>query len=295
VLSINHDMLTIFILFSLALAALGARVPYDVLKRCLKVYDTLDLGPCTAMPYSYTISKDTEDVNLYPKEAHGVKLGNIVSRIRTRGDFMKDEEQRQELEAFGFKPKKESKRDTEFDKIIAGLKIYREYAGDVDVPNNFVCSGDAWPSLWQGYRLGARIHSIRYQGAYQDAEKLSRLKKVGFDPQARKRNRYGGSLVLSALRHYRELHGDLYVPLNYEVPSDDPRYPPETHGMKLGHVVMHIRNRGSYSEYRDQLDSISFEWVASRDKEHMRAFLLAMQSMDEEGAVLEGLMGLSHN
>ena len=142
-------MLSILILISFALVVGAAKIPYDVLRKCLKAYSK-HLGPCTSMPYSYTIPKDTD---LYPKEAFDVKLGNIVSRIRTRGDYMKDAKQRRELEVFGFKMKKESKRDVEFDKIITGLEIYRSYAGNVDVPNDFVCSGDAWPSSWQGYKL----------------------------------------------------------------------------------------------------------------------------------------------
>ena len=245
----------------------GAKLSYPTLLKCLRAYQSLDIGPCTAMPYSFVVPEASE---LFPGEAHGVKLGNVISRIRTRGDYMKDEEQRKELEALGFKPKKERKRDVEFEKIVQALKIYRRRAGDVDVPNKFECIGDGWPASLQGYKLGSRVHSMRYQGAYRDSEEMRRrLQAVGFNPRARKRATYGGPLVLSALRSYRELHGDLRVPLDFEVPIDDPRYPIETHGMKLGHVVMHTRNRGSYKEYRDQLDALGFEWIPQnwRDKE----------------------------
>jgi hypothetical protein len=33
-------------------------------------------------------------------------------------------------------------------------------------------------------------------------------------------------------------------------------YPVECRGRKLGHAVMHIRNRGSYAEYRGDFDAL---------------------------------------
>jgi len=51
--------------------------------------------------------------------------------------------------------------------------------------------------------------------------------------------------------------------------------------MKLGHVCSHIRNRGSYSHIRDQLDSIGFEWIKWKNRE-FRGILESLAEMQLE-------------
>ena len=48
------------------------------------------------------------------------------------------------------------------------------------------------------------------------------------------------------------------------VPAEPP-YPVSTYGLRLGARVSHIRNRGDYDQYRDELDRIEFEWVVWQD------------------------------
>lgn len=247
---------------------------YVALKQTLLTYQQLNPGTSLQeIPYNYVVPASTS----YPKGIQGLKLGQLVSRIRSRGDYMRNEAQRAELEAMGFTPnQKKTKIDIEFDKIIYALKQFQKMEGHLDVPNSFVCEGDHWPNTLKGYNLGSRVHSIRYQGAYSTKIMKERLATVGFEANKRSRRRYGGPLVLSALRAFKQIHGNLRVPFNFVVPGNgeydnysdvDGSYPPATHGMKLGHVVMHIRNRGQYEDYRDQLDALGFEWAVWRDKE----------------------------
>ncbi|KAE8971707.1 hypothetical protein PR001_g26811, partial [Phytophthora rubi] len=49
--------------------------------------------------------------------------------------------------------------------------------------------------------------------------------------------------ILAALRTYKQLNGDLLVPIRFEVPSGDERWPSVTWGYKLGAAVRDLRTR----------------------------------------------------
>ena len=208
---------------------------------------------------------------------------------------MKCYKQREELLKLGVQTKK--KRDAEFDKILEGLENYKRIYGHLEVENGFKVphkDTDIWPHHLRGYNLGSRIHSIRYQNAYNDDEQMERLREIGFVNRPRRRQ-CGGPTVLTALRCYKAKYGHLNVPVKYKVPDDDKDFPEGIRGMALGITAAKIRSRGDYKEYRDQLDALGFEWVVWRDKE-FRSVLqqLALAELgaldDEDLAQLEQMM-----
>ena len=57
------------------------------------------------------------------------------------------------------------------------------------------------------------------------------------------------------MRRYKSIYGDLRIPVNYIIPNELP-WTQDLCGMKLGHRVSHIRNRGDFALYRKQLDDL---------------------------------------
>jgi hypothetical protein len=285
----------LLLLLALSLARRGTslRTSFALVRDSLATYKRLhgDLK----VPYKFVVPNETDDG--WPDLNKGQKplaLGKVLSRIRCRGDYMQIESQREELLALGVKLT--SMRDAEFETIIEALRVYRDVNGDCcDVSVKFVVPPeDRWPVHLHGYNLGARVHSIRYQGAYSDINKKERLLEIGFN-HSQQRRRYGPKLILQALRCYKAKVGDVNVPIHFVVPGDSGDFPEETYDMKLGACVMHIRNRGDYPELREDLDLLGFEWVVWRDKE-FRAVLeqLAfkeLEALDDEG--MDQLMMLS--
>ena len=60
------------------------------------------------------------------------------------------------------------------------------------------------------------------------------------------------------LIQYQELHGNMFVPLTFVVPSHSTKWPEEMWGIMLGHVVSSIRAGLSYMSMRDELEDIGF-------------------------------------
>jgi hypothetical protein len=142
--------------------------------------------------------------------------------------------------------------------VKSALQIYKELFGNLLVPHAFlVTTNDSlWPEELWGMRLGLTVGSIRSSNAYVDHR--DELEAMGFDfkPQ---RNSYGWLLVERAFKKYREIYGDLQVPLSFIVPKSDAAWPDELRGMKLGRVVSNIRHRGDYAAYRQELEAMGFD------------------------------------
>ena len=117
-------------------------------------------------------------------------------------------------------------------------------------------------------RLGFTVDNIRSKDTYlkgeDAAERRAWLDEMGFvwDDLERRWEE-----ARSALATYKEVHGDLEVPQDFEVPSSAP-WAEETRGMRLGETVSHIRSRGDYltgedaAERRAWLDGMCFRWRA---------------------------------
>ena len=93
---------------------------------------------------------------------------------------------------------------------------------------------------------------------------ISTLNGIGFKWDIR--NRLNAIDLLNILVLYKEVHGDICIPVNYVIPSKSP-WPRSLYGWKLGHRISHIRNRGDFSDYREEFDSLGFQWDVWRDKQ----------------------------
>ena len=131
------------------------------------------------VPYNFVCD------NKWPKECQKLLLGQIVSRMRTRGDFLSDAKNREVVISLGLRLDKDSKRLDRFDKIICALLAFQSAYGHTQVPVNFVVpcsdrSSHVWPLECQGLRLGLAVDGIRRNGNYcQDKSRKARLEALG--------------------------------------------------------------------------------------------------------------------
>ena len=65
-------------------------------------------------------------------------------------------------------------------------------------------------------------------------------------------------MIYSALKVYKEIHGDLKIKRFFVVPENEDRYLKEAHGLKLGIRLSRIRNKDTYAEHREQLEALGF-------------------------------------
>ena len=234
------------------------RLIFDTLKAYKQLYGNLDV------PYRFVVPNLISAE--WPEGSDSMKLGAIVSRIRTRDDFASH---RDELEALGLQYER---YNDSFQIVYEALKCYKEIYGDLYVKALFVVPYEKpWPELCYGLKLGSRVDHIRNKGQYSSNQQyLQKLEDLGFVWETG-RDKRGFGYIYGALQVYKLVYGDLNVPVNFVVPREDP-WPDEIVGMKLGIRVNHIRNRGDWAEYRFALDELGFIWSAWRDKEFKEIF-----------------------
>jgi hypothetical protein len=69
--------------------------------------------------------------------------------------------------------------------------------------------------------------------------------------------------IMTALLRFKQIHGDLLVPIKYVISPDDTDYPEEVRGMNLGSCVNTIR-RGGYLQKKEELLAIGFVYVVRK-------------------------------
>jgi hypothetical protein len=164
---------------------------------------------------------------------------------------------------------------------LMALKVYREIHANMLVPQSFAVPTDdrRWPEEMRGLKLGNLAHNLRQRKEGLSQNQLHALDELGFvwgESRDEKRNKN-----LLALKTYKEIHTNLRVPHRFVVPIDDHRWPTNLHGMKLGIVVLNLRQRKrSLSQsYLDALEALGFDWGVSID-EHWIKNLLAVATYE---------------
>eukprot|EP00560_Eucampia_antarctica_P007684 CAMPEP_0197823092 /NCGR_PEP_ID=MMETSP1437-20131217/420_1 /TAXON_ID=49252 ORGANISM="Eucampia antarctica, Strain CCMP1452" /NCGR_SAMPLE_ID=MMETSP1437 /ASSEMBLY_ACC=CAM_ASM_001096 /LENGTH=366 /DNA_ID=CAMNT_0043422073 /DNA_START=248 /DNA_END=1345 /DNA_ORIENTATION=- len=190
------------------------------------------------VPSAYVVPFDD---NTWPKATWGIALGNCVHRIRSRHDFLRDEDtshsRRKQLDGLGFVW---DVSEIAFKNFYNALKHYNRlereqnysstlpYTRTLRVPSTFVIPSGVehgWPQDLWGYPLGVKCTAVRQKRIYlkNNPERARALENIGF-------NWFGNATlgwleVVHAAAIYSKLHGrTLDVPAKFVVPS-----PPETH------------------------------------------------------------------
>ena len=122
----------------------------------------------------------------WPEHLAGMRLGNIVRRIRDGSLEVKHiRERRRKLDAIGF-DWGDTRRflDVPFEKAMCAMLAYFQVRGDMMVEEDFIIPGEIpWPEALAGYELGKTVTRIRELQNFFEAyhtDKVELLKMVDF-------------------------------------------------------------------------------------------------------------------
>ena len=226
------------------------------------------------VPYQFVIPNSPN----WAEDLWGMKLGSTVSGIRNKGSYS---EYRAELEEMGFSFDSQLIRHG-WEKVKRALLRYKSLHEDLLVPNDFVIpNGHDWAEDLWGMKLGYTVSSIRNKFHY--ATYRAELEEMGFNFDSQLTG-HGWEKVSRALLTYKSLHEDLLVPRDFVIPND-PDWADDLWGMKLGSTVSYIRNKGSYSEYRAELEEMGFSFDSQSTAhgwEKVKRALLTYKSLHED-------------
>lgn len=245
------------------------------------------------VPSSYVVPQGD---NRWSKATWKIPLGNCVYRIRSRSDFLRDDNagsRRDQLDGLGFVWDAQERRYRIF---YAALRHYAklEKCGafsvgrsiSISIPSNYIVpSEDLWPNELWGYPLGAKCIAVRQKDLYvkDKPERKQMLQKLGFH--------WGGNADLGWLRvvHaaaiYSRMH-DRYldVPYHFKVPApsttehDGQEWPWPEHlwGLPLGQRLKDVRTKDTYlkgenaPKRRNQLDALGFVWKPKQGRKQSK-------------------------
>ncbi|KDO26581.1 hypothetical protein SPRG_07985 [Saprolegnia parasitica CBS 223.65] len=145
------------------------------------------------------------------------------------------------------------------------LQTFRALKGHLRVPDRFVVPADdpEWPKDLVGIHLGHVVHNIRGYGMESKQARSKELEALGFIWDSHEAT-FQSHLV--ALKRFKELHGHIKVPQFFVVPSDDETWPAEFWGLKLGRVVINLRQRLPLlpASRKQAMDDLGMVWCASK-------------------------------
>ena len=157
--------------------------------------------------------------------------------------------------------------ETLYEYQLRALVRYKELRGNMLVSWKFIVPWSRdWPEEHWGLKLGDIVQNIRRGRMHADKKK--ELEAAGFDFAKQASifglNATGWEVVKAALLAYKAQHGDVLVPKSFVVPSDDPRWPESTWGVKLGRIVDNIRHKGTYKTHKQDLLDMGFVYKSAK-------------------------------
>lgn len=205
----------------------------------------------------------TDDVR-WPEKTWGYRLGRMVALIREETDEELPPTHKSDLEQLDFFDAELSKRVWR-ERVQPCLEIFVQVFGHTDVSADFVVpSEQPWPESAWDTQLGYIVENINANnlfGAALDDDKMH-LKELGFrwEPLFGKWSKQ----LLPALKRFHEIHEHCDVPQMFQVPVNDPTWPEETWGYRLGKQVSLLRRGGRNSpdivDELEDLDAMGFSF-----------------------------------
>ncbi|KAL3673469.1 hypothetical protein V7S43_001179 [Phytophthora oleae] len=224
-----------------------------------------------AVPLRFIIpSSQNPEAEQWPEELQGMKLGTTISRFLKASALAKKpgrkrslDEIREKLHKLGLPVIGDWKRFLWEEVTVPAMRTYSSMHGNLFVPVSFTVpvADDAWPCSTWGYKLGYWTSELRRCKDKLPQYQLEDLKVLGFNWNAREGrwNRY----FLPALQKYHEIYGNRQVPQRFVVPSDDPAWPAELGGYRLGQKVNNLRcgDPMSNPEEMQDIDLLFKNWM----------------------------------
>ena len=195
------------------------------------------------VPYDFVVPSEAP----WPEDAWGINLGTRLASIRNQENYVKGRPDRvAELNRMGFIW---NIYEEQWQRILKSLHVYKKLHGDLKVPYDFAVPSEAlWPEDAWGINLGKRVSAIRSNEIYvkDRPDRVVELNRMGFiwDVYEEQWQR-----ILKSLQVYKELHGDLEVPILFAVPPEAP-WPEDAWGINLGTRLAAIRNQEIYLKGR---------------------------------------------
>ena len=244
--------------------------------------------------------KATDD---WPEQLAGMKLGQIVSRIREGGLEVKHlPERKAQLDKIGFDwgdPKRFV--DVPFEKVMCALYGYFMIRGDTFVKTEFVIPDEhPWPTILAGFELGSAVVRLRQLQNFLEAYhpvKMSLLRMVDFsffpeialplDPDADEMN--AEHLYVETFGH--PLYHISTVPLGLpeRMLADGPNGPPEKLSSWYNYeYVREFHERpGALTDVADWMRDIGFYQLAEEHEQkygqsHYRQLFLLKDKLDSK-------------
>ncbi len=192
----------------------------------------------------------------WPSECWGFDLGAVLFDMR---NYNFHRGIRKEVVGLGF----DLSPDYPYEAVHTALSVFKNLYGHVDVPYGFVINPDdaSFPPETWGMRLGVTAKSIvKSENMAERREEWLALGLV-FDPVVA--DKVSFDLIYSAMETYKQIHGDLSVPLNYVVRPGNPAFGEEAWGLKLGAFVHSIVHHGAFSKHHKRLKRLGFRYQIS--------------------------------
>jgi hypothetical protein len=244
----------------------------------------------------------------WPEHLAGMRLGQIVSRIREGGLEVKHlPERRAQLDEIGF-DWGDSKRfiDVPFEKVMCALYAYFMIRGDTFVKNEFIMPDEQpWPTVLAGFELGKAVTRLRQLQNFLEAYhpvKMSLLRMFDFtffpeialplDPDADEINME--HLYVETFGH--PLYHISTVPLGLpeRMLADGPNGPPEKLSSWYNYeYVREFHERpGALTDVADWMRDIGFYQLAEEHEQkygqsHYRQLFLLKEKLDRKEISLE--------
>ncbi|OQR96159.1 hypothetical protein ACHHYP_16922 [Achlya hypogyna] len=145
------------------------------------------------------------------------------------------------------------------------LQTFRALHGHLRVPDRFIVPANhpQWPKDLAGIHLGHVVHNIRGYGMESKQARAKDLEALGFIWDSHEAT-FQSHLV--ALKRFKEIHGHIKVPQFFTVPANDDAWPAEFWGLKLGRVVINLRQRLPLlpASRKQAMDELGMVWCASK-------------------------------
>lgn len=158
--------------------ALGRGWP--TVRAALETFQQQSMGSPTSIPYSFTVPA----TDSWPATTHGLRLGQIVSRIKNRGDYAAHAAELQGLGLFPRDVAAEAAEDADFDKFLQAMWAWAQH----DAPHATnatsalprvkyrIPNAAPYPASLHGYPLGSSVEQLRRGLKFSSTEHRAHLK-----------------------------------------------------------------------------------------------------------------------
>lgn len=194
----------------------------------------------------------------YPEKSWGLRLGTISQAIRISDTF---KQHREQLEQIGF-DRDLSLSDAHYQKVYKALVAYKHVHGHLRIPEGFkIPTNDrAYPEETWGLTVARSLAAIRQSGAFSKHRR--ELEELGVNFTLENKLFFEFPVILSALKTYKQLYGNVNVPVKFVV--QDEVFGSEAQGMQLGYVVSSIRLKNTFSEHRAELMEVGIDFTVKK-------------------------------